>query len=84
MSKWYGDSEKKLSAIFDACEEIGGAIIFIDEIDAMAGSRGKVHMHEATRRILSVILQKVQCCFVIGQVIAVLFCDWLSYCCAVL
>ncbi|CAN0138878.1 unnamed protein product, partial [Hapterophycus canaliculatus] len=30
MSKWYGESEKKLSAIFDACDEMGGAIIFID------------------------------------------------------
>ncbi|CAM9515003.1 unnamed protein product [Ascophyllum nodosum] len=60
MSKWYGESEKKLSAIFDACEEMGGAIIFIDEVDAMAGSRAKCNMHEATRRILSVILQKVE------------------------
>lgn len=76
MSKWYGDSEKKLSAIFDACEEMGGAIIFIDEIDAMAGSRGKVHMHEATRRILSVILQKVQCSM-IGQLFSP--CDWIRY-----
>lgn len=60
MSKWYGESEKKLSAIFDACDEMGGAIIFIDEVDALAGSRSKCNMHEATRRILSVILQKVR------------------------
>lgn len=59
MSKWYGESEKKLSSIFDACDEMGGAIIFIDEIDALAGSRAR-YMHEATRRILSVILQKVR------------------------
>ncbi|CAN0443033.1 unnamed protein product, partial [Discosporangium mesarthrocarpum] len=32
MSKWYGESEKKLSAIFDACDQLGGAIIFIDEV----------------------------------------------------
>lgn len=60
MSKWYGESEKKLSAIFDACDDMGGAIIFIDEVDALAGSRDKGDMHEATRRILSVILQKVE------------------------
>lgn len=59
MSKWYGESEKKLSAIFDACDEMGGAIIFIDEVDALAGSRSTGGMHEATRRVLSVILQKV-------------------------
>lgn len=59
MSKGYGESEKKLSAIFDACDDLGGAIIFIDEVDALAGSRDKGDMHEATRRVLSVILQKV-------------------------
>ena len=32
VSKWYGDSEKKMSAIFDACERLDGAIIFIDEV----------------------------------------------------
>lgn len=60
MSKWYGESEKKLSAIFDACDEMGGALIFIDEVDALAGSRSSGGMHEATRRVLSVILQKVK------------------------
>ncbi|KAG6609393.1 aaa-type atpase family protein [Phytophthora cinnamomi] len=42
VSKWYGDSEKKMSAIFDACEKLDGAIIFIDEIDALAGDRSGV------------------------------------------
>ncbi|RLN88782.1 hypothetical protein BBJ28_00008420 [Nothophytophthora sp. Chile5] len=32
VSKWYGDSEKKMSSIFDACEKLDGAIIFIDEV----------------------------------------------------
>ena len=73
MSKWFGESEKTLAAIFDACEELGGAIVFIDEVDALAGSRdggggggagggggGGGGMHEATRRVLSVLLQKVE------------------------
>ncbi|KAF1331999.1 Aaa-type atpase family protein, partial [Globisporangium splendens] len=60
VSKWYGDSEKKMSAIFDACEKLDGAIIFIDEIDALAGDRSGGQMHEASRRILSVLLQKVE------------------------
>ncbi|GLD95097.1 hypothetical protein PINS_up003722 [Pythium insidiosum] len=60
VSKWYGDSEKKMSAIFDACEKFDGAIIFIDEIDALAGDRAGGTMHEASRRILSVLLQKVE------------------------
>lgn len=32
VSKWYGESEKKMSAIFDACDQLDGAIIFIDEV----------------------------------------------------
>lgn len=64
VSKWYGEAERKLGAIFDACNEMGGAIIFIDEVDALAGSRSSGEMHEATRRILSVILQKVIAAFV--------------------
>lgn len=35
-------------------------MIFIDEIDALVGNRDNSQMHEATRRILSVILQRVE------------------------
>eukprot|EP00010_Vexillifera_abyssalis_P009514 CAMPEP_0201549068 /NCGR_PEP_ID=MMETSP0173_2-20130828/5535_1 /ASSEMBLY_ACC=CAM_ASM_000268 /TAXON_ID=218659 /ORGANISM="Vexillifera sp., Strain DIVA3 564/2" /LENGTH=469 /DNA_ID=CAMNT_0047958613 /DNA_START=203 /DNA_END=1612 /DNA_ORIENTATION=+ len=59
MSKYYGDSEKMLSHIFDKVSELGEAIIFIDEIDALAGSRSG-DMHEATRRILSVLLRQIE------------------------
>lgn len=58
MSKWYGESSQKLSGIFDACEDLGGAIIFLDEIDSLAGSRDN-NMFEATRRILSVLLRRL-------------------------
>ena len=60
VSKWYGESEKKLASIFDACDALEGAIIFIDEVDAVAGNRNSSNMHEATRRILSVVLQRVE------------------------
>jgi ATP-dependent Zn protease len=58
MSKWFGQSSQNLSQIFDLCEELGGSIIFIDEIDSLAGSRDQ-NMFEATRRILSVLLRKL-------------------------
>ncbi|KAH9128496.1 hypothetical protein LEN26_009101 [Aphanomyces euteiches] len=61
VSKWYGESEQKLSNIFDACDQLeDGAILFIDEIDALASDRSSGQMHEATRRLLSVLLQKVE------------------------
>jgi SpoVK/Ycf46/Vps4 family AAA+-type ATPase len=59
MSKYYGDSEKILSQIFDACEEIGTCILFIDEIDTLATKRDG-EMHEATRRVLSVLLRRIE------------------------
>lgn len=58
MSKWYGQSSQNLSQIFEACEDMGGAIIFLDEIDSLAGSRDQ-NMFEATRRLLSVLLRKL-------------------------
>jgi len=58
MSKWYGQSSKNMAEIFDLCDLMGGAVIFLDEIDSLAGSRDQ-NMFEATRRILSVLLRKL-------------------------
>ncbi len=58
MSKWYGQSSQNLSQIFEAADDMGGAIIFLDEIDALAPSRD-ANMFEATRRVLSVLLRKL-------------------------
>ncbi len=58
MSKWYGQSSQNLSQVFDACEDMGGAIIFLDEIDSLAGSRDQ-NMFEATRQVLSVLLRRI-------------------------
>eukprot|EP01026_Neomeris_dumetosa_P030998 TRINITY_DN2465_c0_g1_i9.p1 TRINITY_DN2465_c0_g1~~TRINITY_DN2465_c0_g1_i9.p1 ORF type:complete len:253 (-),score=37.17 TRINITY_DN2465_c0_g1_i9:195-953(-) len=56
MSKWYGESEKLLGNVFKFAEQLGGAIIFFDEIDSLAGNREE-GMHEASRRVLSVLLR---------------------------
>lgn len=37
----------------------GVVLLFLDEIDALAGARGSSSMHEATRRTLSVLLRKI-------------------------
>jgi hypothetical protein len=42
MSKWYGESEKKLADIFELANKMGKAIIFIDEVDALAVGRSSV------------------------------------------
>ena len=63
VSKFYGEAEQRLGAVFDACAEMGSAVIFLDEIDALAQSRdgggGGGGMHEATRRSLSVLLRRL-------------------------
>lgn len=60
MSKWYGESERRLDAIFDCAGKLERSIVFLDEIDAFAGSRETGGMHEGTRRILSVMLRQLQ------------------------
>ncbi|URE33403.1 Holliday junction DNA helicase ruvB N-terminus [Musa troglodytarum] len=59
MSKCYGKSERLLAKVFSLANELpSGAIVFLDEVDSFAASRGS-RMHEATRRILSVILREI-------------------------
>ncbi|KAF5187678.1 P-loop containing nucleoside triphosphate hydrolases superfamily protein [Thalictrum thalictroides] len=60
MSKYYGESERLFGNVFSLANGLpGGAIIFLDEIDSFAASRDD-GMHEATRRILSVLLRQVE------------------------
>lgn len=58
LSKYYGESAQNMAAIFDACEVFERAILFLDEIDSLAGSREE-GLIEATRRVLSVLLRKI-------------------------
>ncbi|CAI9787860.1 unnamed protein product [Fraxinus pennsylvanica] len=59
MSKYYGESERLLGKVFSLANEIpNGAIIFLDEVDSLATARD-TETHEATRRILSVLLRQI-------------------------
>eukprot|EP00669_Euglena_mutabilis_P007930 TRINITY_DN3101_c0_g1_i1.p1 TRINITY_DN3101_c0_g1~~TRINITY_DN3101_c0_g1_i1.p1 ORF type:complete len:284 (+),score=110.58 TRINITY_DN3101_c0_g1_i1:372-1223(+) len=40
FSKWVGESERLVSAVFTLARKLQPAIIFIDEMDALLGSRG--------------------------------------------
>ncbi len=55
MSKFYGESEKKLRDIFEDAEKNAPSIIFIDELDAIAPKREEVG-GEVERRVVSQIL----------------------------
>jgi transitional endoplasmic reticulum ATPase len=55
MSKFYGESEKKIRDIFEEAEKNAPTIIFIDELDAIAPKREEV-TGEVERRVVSQIL----------------------------
>lgn len=55
MSKWYGQSEENLRKVFEEAEKNAPAVIFIDEIDAIAPKREEV-TGEVERRVVSQIL----------------------------
>ncbi|CAB4275716.1 unnamed protein product [Prunus armeniaca] len=59
LSKYYGESERLLGRVFSLANQLpDGAIIFLDEVDSFAISRDS-DMHEATRRVLSVLLRQI-------------------------
>ena len=41
VSKWVGESEKLVRALFEAAEERRPSIIFIDEVDALCSTRSE-------------------------------------------
>jgi len=47
FSKWYGESESNIRDVFDRARENTPAVIFFDEIDAVAGSRNEVGHYRA-------------------------------------
>jgi transitional endoplasmic reticulum ATPase len=55
MSKFYGESEKKIRELFENAGKNAPAIIFIDEIDAIAPKREE-SFGEVERRVVSQIL----------------------------
>lgn len=55
MSKFYGQSEENLRKTFEEAEKNAPAIVFIDEIDAIASKREEVH-GEVERRVVSQLL----------------------------
>ncbi len=70
MSKFYGESEKKIRDIFDEAEKAAPTIIFIDEIDAIAPKREEV-MGEVERRVVSQLLTMMDGLKARGKVIVI-------------
>ncbi|MDR1384637.1 MAG: ATP-binding protein [Planctomycetaceae bacterium] len=59
LSQYYGQSEKQLADLFqEARKSPDGAVIFLDEIDALGAKRTE-QMNEASRRVINQLLQEL-------------------------
>ena len=70
MSKFYGESEKKIRNLFEDAEKNAPSIIFIDEIDAIAPKREDVQ-GEVERRVVSQLLTLMDGLNARGRVIVI-------------
>ncbi len=59
FSKWVGESEKRIREIFRRAKQVAPAIIFFDEIDAMAPRRGLEAGTRVTENVVSQILTEM-------------------------
>ncbi|XP_044468136.1 spastin-like isoform X2 [Mangifera indica] len=50
-SKWFGEDEKNVRALFTLAAKVSPTIIFVDEVDSMLGQRTTVGEHESMRMI---------------------------------
>ncbi|TVT97607.1 hypothetical protein EJB05_57146 [Eragrostis curvula] len=50
-SKWFGEGEKYVKAVFSLASKIAPSVIFIDEVDSMLGRRENPGEHEAMRKM---------------------------------
>jgi transitional endoplasmic reticulum ATPase len=59
LSKWVGESEKKIREIFKRAKQVAPTIIFFDEIDSIAPRRGLEAGTRATENVVSQILTEM-------------------------
>ncbi|HZS22093.1 MAG TPA: AAA family ATPase, partial [Pseudonocardiaceae bacterium] len=58
-SKWVGEAEQNIRRLFERARENSPAIIFIDEIDAIAAQRGGMSSDSSTERPLTQLLAEI-------------------------
>ncbi|MFW5688982.1 MAG: CDC48 family AAA ATPase [bacterium] len=60
LSKWYGESERQVTKLFERARQVSPSIILIDEIDSMAPQRGAGFGDAAvTERVVNTLLAEI-------------------------
>ncbi len=60
LSKWYGESEKKIAELFQRARQVTPAILFFDELDSLAPVRGgSPGEPQATERVVNQLLAEM-------------------------
>jgi transitional endoplasmic reticulum ATPase len=57
LDRYVGESEKAVRKVFDRARQAAPSIVFLDEIDAIAGRRGEGH--EVTERVVAQLLTEM-------------------------
>jgi transitional endoplasmic reticulum ATPase len=58
LDMWYGESERKLAALFDKARKNAPAVLFFDEIEAIGGSRQQLR-HSAGQSLVNQLLAQM-------------------------
>mmetsp|Transcript_29810 Transcript_29810/g.96168 ORF Transcript_29810/g.96168 Transcript_29810/m.96168 type:complete len:454 (+) Transcript_29810:21-1382(+) len=58
-SKWVGEGEKLVRALFDVARAKAPSCVFLDEVDSLLGKRGDSSEHEASRRLKNEFLVRL-------------------------
>ncbi|MFW6195916.1 MAG: CDC48 family AAA ATPase [Thermoplasmatota archaeon] len=56
LSKWLGESEKAIREVFKKAKQAAPTVVFLDEIDAIAGERGNRGRDGVTDRVVNQLL----------------------------
>jgi len=60
LSKWYGESEQQISRLFARARQVAPTVIFIDEIDSLAPTRGGgIGEPAVTERVVNTLLAEM-------------------------
>ncbi len=59
LSKWVGESEKAVREVFKKARQVSPAIVFFDELDAIAPMRGMEEGHRTSERVVNQLLAEL-------------------------